>query len=166
MGKIVKWIEAVIANNHIYAPMAGVDIIKSTDNLFEKETNEIKMSDEDRVSDVKASSNFSISWLGSASSSNSASVQTTYSGGNLGVSVVVTGTPVAGVACVVTVTPTNCELKSGDSKVTITIDSANLGTTFLSDITPSSSYKGITVKYTVSIKGGTGDILYAKGNIG
>jgi len=37
MGKFIKWIEAVIANNHRYAPMAGVDIKKSADRLFEKE---------------------------------------------------------------------------------------------------------------------------------
>ena len=37
MGKIVRWIQAVIAGNHMYAPMAGVDIkksaIKKTKNL-------------------------------------------------------------------------------------------------------------------------------------
>ena len=37
MGKIVRWIQAVIAGNHTYAPMAGVDIKKSADKLFEKE---------------------------------------------------------------------------------------------------------------------------------
>lgn len=37
MGKVVKWVEAVVANNHCYAPMAGVDIKKSADRLFEKE---------------------------------------------------------------------------------------------------------------------------------
>lgn len=36
MGKIVRWIQAVIAGNHMYAPMAGVDIKKSADRLFEK----------------------------------------------------------------------------------------------------------------------------------
>lgn len=36
MGKIVNWIQAVIAGNHTYAPMAGVDIKKSADRLFEK----------------------------------------------------------------------------------------------------------------------------------
>ncbi|MCD7819582.1 MAG: hypothetical protein LUH07_11115 [Lachnospiraceae bacterium] len=40
MGKIKKWAEAVIANNHQYAPMAGVDIKKSADRLFEKEETE------------------------------------------------------------------------------------------------------------------------------
>lgn len=36
MGKIVRWIQAAIAGNHTYAPMAGVDIKKSADKLFEK----------------------------------------------------------------------------------------------------------------------------------
>ncbi|MCM1500466.1 MAG: hypothetical protein NC124_18550 [Clostridium sp.] len=115
---------------------------------------------------IKASSDFSISWLGSSGSTNSASVQTTYSGGTLGISVVVTGTPTWGTACVITVTPTNCELKSGKSNVTISIDGGNLGNTFLSYITPKSSYKGKTVKYTVSIRGAGDAVLYAKGNIG
>ncbi|MCC8102218.1 MAG: hypothetical protein LIP11_08155 [Clostridiales bacterium] len=35
MGKITRWVEAVAANNHPYATMAGVDIKKSTDQLFE-----------------------------------------------------------------------------------------------------------------------------------
>lgn len=35
MGKVVRWVEAVIANNHPYAPMAGVDIKKSADQLFD-----------------------------------------------------------------------------------------------------------------------------------
>lgn len=115
---------------------------------------------------VKASSDFSISWLGSSGSTNSASVQTTYSGGTLGIAVVVTGTPTWGTACVITVTPTNCELKSGNKNVTISIDGGNLGNTFLSYITPTSSYKGKTVKYTVSIRGAEDAVLYAKGNIG
>lgn len=116
--------------------------------------------------DVRASSEFYISWLGSSGSTNSASVQTTYSGGTLGISVVVTGTPTLGTACVITVTPTNCELKSGNNNVTIAIDSNNLGSTFLAYITPTSAYKGKTVKYAVSIKGAQDAILYAKGNIG
>lgn len=37
MGKIVRWVEAVISNNHPYATMAGTDIKKSADQLFEKE---------------------------------------------------------------------------------------------------------------------------------
>ena len=37
---------------------------------------------------------------------------------------------------------------------------------FLSYITPQSSYKGKTVKYTVSIKGAGDAVLYAKRNIG
>lgn len=40
MKKIIQWIEAVIAGNHIYAPMAGVDIKKSADRLFEKDNPE------------------------------------------------------------------------------------------------------------------------------
>ncbi|MCD8012567.1 MAG: hypothetical protein LUG99_05245 [Lachnospiraceae bacterium] len=39
MGKITRWVEAVVANNHPYAPMAGTDIKKSADRLFEKEDN-------------------------------------------------------------------------------------------------------------------------------
>lgn len=35
MGKITRWVEAVVANNHPYATMAGVDIKKSADQLFE-----------------------------------------------------------------------------------------------------------------------------------
>ncbi|MCD8337980.1 MAG: hypothetical protein LUD18_12080 [Lachnospiraceae bacterium] len=47
MGKIVKWVEAVVANNHRYAPMAGVDIKKSADKLFEKEEPEEDESSEE-----------------------------------------------------------------------------------------------------------------------
>ena len=35
MGKLIKWIEAVIANRNPYATMAGVDIKKSAEQLFE-----------------------------------------------------------------------------------------------------------------------------------
>ena len=38
MGKIIRWIQAVIAGNQMYAPMAGVDIKKSADKLFEKKS--------------------------------------------------------------------------------------------------------------------------------
>lgn len=37
MGKVFRWIEAVIANSNPYATMAGVDIKKSADQLFEEE---------------------------------------------------------------------------------------------------------------------------------
>ena len=35
MGKIINWIKSVIAVNHIYANMAGVNIKKSSEQLFE-----------------------------------------------------------------------------------------------------------------------------------
>ena len=38
MGKMFSWVKAVIANNHPYATMAGVDIRKSADRLFEADT--------------------------------------------------------------------------------------------------------------------------------
>ena len=38
MGKIFSWVKAVIANNRPYATMAGVDIKKSADRLFGKDT--------------------------------------------------------------------------------------------------------------------------------
>ena len=38
MGKIFSWVKAVIANNHPYAAMAGVDIKKSADRLFEADS--------------------------------------------------------------------------------------------------------------------------------
>ena len=38
MGKMFSWVKAVIANNHPYATMAGVDIKKSADRLFESDT--------------------------------------------------------------------------------------------------------------------------------
>lgn len=42
MGKIIRWIETVIAGNHPYASMAGVDIKKGADKLFESESTEKK----------------------------------------------------------------------------------------------------------------------------
>ena len=38
MGKVLSWVEAVIANNRQYATMAGVDIKKSADRLFGEDT--------------------------------------------------------------------------------------------------------------------------------
>lgn len=114
----------------------------------------------------KASDSFNISWLGEASSTNAAVVETTYSGGNLLISVVVTGTPTAGVTCVITAVPLNCKLKSGDSKETIAIYGSNLGYTFFGNITPTDDYIGSTVQFSVSISGVQGAVLYAKGNIG
>ena len=38
MKKIIRWLEAVIAGNHTYASMAEVDLKKSSDRLFEKES--------------------------------------------------------------------------------------------------------------------------------
>lgn len=40
MKKIINWIMAVIANSHKYATMAGIDIKKSSDRLFEKDASE------------------------------------------------------------------------------------------------------------------------------
>ena len=37
MGKVSKWIKAVIANQTPYAPLAGVDIQKSAEKLFQEE---------------------------------------------------------------------------------------------------------------------------------
>lgn len=37
MGKIINWIKSVIAVNHIYANMAGVDVKKSSERLFEED---------------------------------------------------------------------------------------------------------------------------------
>ena len=58
------------------------------------------------------------------------------------------------------------ELASGASSVSINILGANLGITFVADITPSSAYAGTTVKYGVSINGASGAVLYATGDIG
>ena len=67
-------------------------------------------------------------------------------------------------ACVITVIPKNCELKSGKDKVEIAIDGANLGQTFLNYITPKASYKGQTVKFAVTIVGAEGAVFYARGD--
>ena len=119
-------------------------------------------------SEVMANTNsFNISWLGSSGVTNGAVVeQKNYDGKGLGIEVVVTGTPTWGVACVITVIPKNCELKSGKDKVEIAIDGANLGRTFLNYITPKSSYAGQTVKFAVTIVGAEGAIFYARGDIG
>lgn len=117
--------------------------------------------------EVPFSNSFNISWLGSAGSTNGASVeQQNYDGGGLGIEVVVTGTPTWGTACVTTVIPKNCEFKSGASKVEIAISGSNLGQRFLSYITPKASYKGQTVKFAVTITGAPDAILYARGDIG
>lgn len=119
-------------------------------------------------SEVLSNTNFfNISWLGSSGVTNGAVVeQKNYDGKALGIEVVVTGTPTWGAACVITVIPKNCELKSGKDKVEIVIDGANLGQTFLSYITPKASYKGQTVKFAVTIFGAPEAILYARGDIG
>lgn len=117
--------------------------------------------------EVPLSGSFNISWLGSAGATNGAAVeQQNYDGREFGIEVVVTGTPTWGTACVIGVTPKNCELKSGVSKVEIAISGANLGQTFLSYLTPKSTYKGQTVKYAVAITGAPNAILYARGDIG
>lgn len=119
-------------------------------------------------SEVLANTNFfNISWLGSSGVTNGAVVeQKNYDGKALGIEVVVTGTPTWGTACVITVIPKNCELKSCKEKVEIAIDGANLGMTFLNYITPKASYKGQTVKFAVTIFGAPGAVLYARGDIG
>lgn len=115
----------------------------------------------------RASSSFNISWLGSAGTTNSATVQQTdYNGKQLGIQVVVTGTPTWDVACFITVTPLNCELKSGAANVRIAIGGGNLGVTHLADITPKDSYKGTTVQFLVSITGTPDGVFYARGEIG
>ena len=115
----------------------------------------------------RAGSSFNISWWGSAGTTNSATVQQTdYNGKQLGIQVVVTGTPTWDVACFITVTPLNCELKSGAANVRIAIGGGNLGITHLADITPKDSYKGTTVKFLVSITGTPDGVFYARGEIG
>ncbi len=109
---------------------------------------------------------FSVSWLGNASTSNTTFVETIYSGDQLGAQVVVTGTPTWDVACVITFTPVNCQLKSGQSKVDIVVNGGNLGVTFLTTITPTDAYKGKTVQFRVTIEGSRGAVLYARGSIG
>lgn len=113
------------------------------------------------------SDSFYISWLGSAGATNSTVVETVYNGGQLKISVVVTGTPTPGVACDITVIPLNCEFESGKAKESFSIWGANLGLAFFDVITPKSAYKGKTVKYSVSISSEHKDaVLYASGNIG
>ncbi len=113
-----------------------------------------------------SSNEYNISWLGSPGSTNSASISTTYSGGTLLLSAVVTGTPTWGTACTITAVPTNCSLKSGAAKVVQGIDGGALGITIVLNVTPSSSYKNKTVKFSVSIAGATNAVFYAHGNIG
>lgn len=111
-------------------------------------------------------SSFNISWLGGPGSTNGAVVETTFESNKLGAQVVVTGTPTWGTACKIAYTPINCKLASGDSNVEVYIEGANLGTTFLSNITPESSYKGQVVKFQVSITAAADSVLYANGAIG
>ncbi|MDE7182914.1 MAG: hypothetical protein K2O40_00265 [Lachnospiraceae bacterium] len=70
-----------------------------------------------------------------------------------------------GVACILTLTPLNCELKSGESHAYVAVDGSQLGVTHLLDITPKDSYKGTNVKFQVSIRGAQSAILYARGEI-
>ena len=113
------------------------------------------------------SDSFYISWLGSVGATNSTVVETVYNGGQLKISVVVTGTPTPGVACNITVVPLNCEFESGKAKESFSIWGANLGLAFFDVITPKSTYKGKTVKFSVSISSEHKDaVLYANGYIG
>lgn len=111
-------------------------------------------------------SSFNISWLGGPGATNAAVVETTFESNSLGAQVVVTGTPTWGIACKIAYTPINCKLASGNSSVEVYVEGANLGTTFLSIITPESSYKGQVVKFQVSITAAADSVLYANGAIG
>ena len=113
------------------------------------------------------SNTFNISWLGSSGVTNSAVVeQTDYDGKGLHIEFIVSGTPALQTACIITVIPKNCELKSDDSKVSVEVDGGNLNKTFIRDITPKASYKGKTVKFAVSILGPQGAVFYVRGDIG
>lgn len=115
---------------------------------------------------TRASSDYYISWLGASGATNSALVSGTYSGNRMWITAVVTGTPTWDTACTITAVPTNCKLKSGESKAVIAIHGGTLGTTHFLEVTPTDAYKGKTVTFSVSIRGADGAVFYASGSIG
>lgn len=129
------------------------------------EKNIEKMENETEKSMPLASSNFSISWTGSPSASNSAIVETRYNGNKLEAQVVADGTPTWDAACSIKFTPQNCQLKSGNPNEEITIDSLNFNQTFLVRITPTDAYIGKNVQFIVTVRGLSGNVVYVRGSI-
>lgn len=115
---------------------------------------------------IRALPDYNISWLGESGVTNSTLVSATYMGSSLWITAVVTGTPTWDTACTITAVPTNCKLKSGESKAVIAIHGGTLGTTHFLEVTPTDVYKGKTVTFSVSIRGADGAVFYASGSIG
>lgn len=117
---------------------------------------------------IEAATDYYISWTGTSAPENSKSVSIDNFNSRKEVLNIfyVSGTPVWGTACTITTTATNCTLANGSKSTVFPLDGGNLEQTIFQDITPASSYNGQTVKYAVSIRGGSQTVFYANGYIG
>lgn len=114
---------------------------------------------------VRGATSYNISWQGASGATNAATVSTYYTGGSLFVSAIASGTASWGPACVVTATPTNYKLKTGNASVSCEIESTNFGNSYIIDVTPAAKYKNTTIRVSMSVSSSKGMVIYVHGSI-
>ena len=93
---------------------------------------------------------------------NTAYLSISYVKGSLKMGAVVSGTPVVGTACAITVKAKNFEFKSGGNEVQLRVNGGNFGTTQIIPVTPAEKYKGTTLKFFVGLTAHKDSVIYAK----
>ena len=83
---------------------------------------------------------------------NTAYLSIDYEGGKLNMGAVVSGTPIIGTACAITVKARNFEYKTGGNEVQLRVNGGNFDVTQIIPVTPAEKYKGsICLKNLLSI---------------
>lgn len=95
---------------------------------------------------------------------NSAYLSYPYTKGTLNMGAVLSGTPVNGTACSITVKAKNFEFKSGTDEVELRVPGANFGTTQIIPVTPKTTYEGKTLEFFVALTAHRDSVIYA--NVG
>lgn len=107
-------------------------------------------------------SSCTLKWTGHASSENVGNLSYDYTKGTLNMGALLSGTPIQGWACSITVTPMNFKFKSGYSTATLVVDGSNFGTTLIIPVTPKTEYQGKQLDFHVGISAAVGSVLTAK----
>lgn len=103
-----------------------------------------------------------LKWTGYATSESSGNLSFDYTKGNLNMGAVISGTPIIGPACTITVRPMNFKLKAGGDSVALMIDGGNFDKTNLINVTPTSDYEGKQLNFAVSIIANAKSVLNAR----
>lgn len=93
---------------------------------------------------------------------NTAYISFPYEKGKLNMGAVVSGTPIIGIACDITVKARNFEFKSGGNEVQFRVNGGNFDTTQMIPVTPADKYKATTLEFFVALTAHNDSVIYAK----